>query len=222
IAALLAGDVNYIDELPPDELNRVKDNASTKVASVPYAGFHVVYVNTNVSPLDNKLMRQALSLAIDREALVKSLLNGQGFVANGSIVKGDFAYNANRPSIPYDPQRAKQLLQAPGYSVAETASTSTQQDVPIAEGVVAMWQAGGVNMRIEVVETSVRAAMQREKSYKGVWIGYPGSTIGDPSAAMWRQLGPEGSNRYLEDPEFDRLGRQADSTLDEETRLQAY
>jgi peptide/nickel transport system substrate-binding protein len=222
IAALLAGDVNYIDELPPDQLNRVKDNASTKVASIPYAGFHVVYVNPNVPPLDNKLTRQALSMAIDREALVKSLLNGQGFVVNGSIVKGDFAHNPDRPPLPYDPQKARQLLQAAGYNGSEIVCTVIQHDVPVAEAVVAMWQAVGVNLRIEVVETSVRAAMQREKSFKGVWIGYPGSTIGDPSAAMWRQLGPEGSNRYLDDPEFDRLGRLADSTLDANTRLQAY
>jgi peptide/nickel transport system substrate-binding protein len=222
IAALLVGDVNFIDELPPDQFDKVKNNASTQVISVLYSGFYTLYLNTNVPLLSNKLVRQALSLAIDRETLVKTIMNGQGVVANGSIVKGDFAYNADRPALPYDPQKARQLLQAASYSGDEAVCTVLQYDIPFAEALTAMWQAVGFNARIEVVETSVRSAMMREKTFKGVVIAYPTSTLGDPSAAMWRVLGPGGSGRYLDDPEFDRLGVQAETTLDEKLRLDVY
>src|SRR5262249_39545713 len=116
IAALLAGDANFIDELPPDQLTKVQDGANTKVISSLYSGLQVVWVNTNVPALSNKLVRQGLSLAIDREALVKHLVNGQGIAANGSIVKGDLGYNPERLPIPYDPQKARDLLRMGGYN----------------------------------------------------------------------------------------------------------
>src|SRR5262249_1703408 len=190
----------------------VQDGANTKIISALYSGLQVVWVNTNVPALSNKLVRQGLSLAIDREALVKHLVNGQGIAANGSIVKGDLGYNPERPPIPDDPQKARDLLRMGGYNGAEIIFTVRQSDVPAAEALVGMLQAVGVNATIEVVEISVMAAMTREKSYKGLWLSSPTSTLGDPAGGFWRSMGPDGPNRYLADAEFERLGQLADLT----------
>ena len=80
VAAVLKGEVDIITQLPPDQGERVNGNASTKVQGALYAGLYVLGVNSKRPPLDNPLVKQALSLAIDREAIVKELWRGRGIV----------------------------------------------------------------------------------------------------------------------------------------------
>ena len=67
MAALLKGEVDMITQLPPDQGERVNGNATTRVGGALYAGLYVLAVNSKVKPLDNPLVKQALSLAIDRD-----------------------------------------------------------------------------------------------------------------------------------------------------------
>src|SRR5258706_16165070 len=87
IAALLKGEVDIITQLPPDQGERVTGNATTRVAGAPYAGLYVLGVNSKRPPPYNPLGKQALSLALDREANVKELWRGPGFVPQCPIAK---------------------------------------------------------------------------------------------------------------------------------------
>src|SRR5262249_15830217 len=87
VAALLKGEVDIITQLPPDQSERVNGNASTRVTGALYAGLYVLGVNSKRPPLDNPLVKQALALAIDREAIVKELWRGRGIVPSGPIAK---------------------------------------------------------------------------------------------------------------------------------------
>src|SRR6266849_4132441 len=97
IAALLKGEVDIITQLPPDQEDRIKANPSTRVEGALYAGLYVLGVNSKRPPLDNPLVKQALSLAIDRDLIVKELWKGRGIVPNGPISKGDTFYDASLP-----------------------------------------------------------------------------------------------------------------------------
>src|SRR5207247_10284542 len=66
------------------------------------------------------------------------------------------------------------------------------QDKPMSEAIAAMWEDVGINVKVEVIEYSVRAQKMREKGFKGLWWGDPTSTLGDPDGMMWRLLGPGG------------------------------
>src|SRR5713101_6354600 len=80
VAALLKGEVDIITQLPPDQEERIAASASTRVTGALYAGLYVLGVNSKRPPLDNPLVKQALSLAIDREAIVKELWRGRGII----------------------------------------------------------------------------------------------------------------------------------------------
>ena len=67
--------------LPPDQRARVVAHPATRVVGALYAGLYVLVVNVWVSPLNQPLVRQALSLAIDRNAIVNTLWRGRGVVA---------------------------------------------------------------------------------------------------------------------------------------------
>src|SRR2546427_279088 len=66
VAALLKGEIDIITQLPPDQGERVAANPATRVAGALYARLYVLSVNSKRPPLDNPLVKQALSLAIDR------------------------------------------------------------------------------------------------------------------------------------------------------------
>jgi peptide/nickel transport system substrate-binding protein len=226
VAALLKGEVDVITQLPPDHGDRVNSNAATRVAGALYAGLYVVAVNSKVKPLDNPLVKQALALGIDRDAIVKELWRGRGIVPNGPIAKGDNHYDGSLPALKYDPKEARERLKKAGYRNEEIAFETTAgymaNDKPMAEAVVAMWRDIGINAKVEIVEYSVRAQKNRDRSFKGLWWSDPTSTLADPDGMMWRLLGPGGPQDYWRHAEFDELGNAARFSVDEKFRGEAY
>jgi peptide/nickel transport system substrate-binding protein len=226
IAALLKGEVDMITQVSPDQGERITASPSTRMVGALYAGLYVLAVNSKVPPLNNPLVKQALSLAIDREVIVKELWRGRGIVPNGPIARGDNHYDASLPPLAYDPKEARERLKKAGYKgeevVIETTSGYTANDKPMSEAIQAMWRDAGVNAKVEVVEYSVRAQKNRDKSFKGLWWSDPTSTLGDPDGMMWRLLSPGGPQDYWRHPKFDELGEVARFSVDEKFRGQAY
>src|SRR2546426_1106315 len=225
-AALLKGEVDLITQVPPDQGERIKAHASTVVSGALYGGLYVLAVNSGRPPLDNPLVKQALSLAIDREVIVKELWRGRGVVPSGPIAKGDNHFDPSLPALAYDPKEARERLRKAGYKneeiVIETTAGYMAGDKPMAEAVQAMWRDAGVNAKVEVLEYSVRAQKNRDKSFKGVWWSDPTSTLRDPDGMMWRLLGPGAPQDYWRHPEFDELGNAARFSVDEKFRADAY
>src|SRR5204862_7401799 len=143
---------------PADQEERVRGNASTKVAGALYAGLYVLAVNSKRPPLDNPLVKQALSLAVDRQAIVKELWRGRGIVPSGPIAKGDNHFDATLPPLAYDPREARERLKKGGYKgeeiVIETTVGYTANDKPMSEAIHGMWRDVGINAKVEVVEYS--------------------------------------------------------------------
>jgi len=225
IAALLKGEVDMITQLPPDHAERV-NTGNTRVVGALYAGLYVLAVNSKMPPLDNPLVKQALSLGIDREVIVKELWRGRGIVPNSQIAKGDNHYDASLPPLAYNPKEARERLKKSGYKgeeiVIETTSGYTANDKPMSEAIVAMWRDIGVNAKAEVLEYSVRAQKNRDKTFKGLWWSDPTSTLSDPDGMFWRLLAPGGPQDYWRHARFDELGEAARFSVDEKFRGQAY
>jgi len=227
VAALLKGEVDLITKLPPDHVDRVAKNPTTKVEGALYAGLYVMVVCSQKPPLDNIKVRQALSLAIDREAIVKEMWRGQGIVANGPIAKGDNHYDESLPPLKYDPDKAKQLLKEANYKGEEITLESSYgflaNDKAMSEALVSMWGQVGIKVKMEVLEYSVMMQKIRERSFKGLRWSDPTSTLGDPDGMMWRHLSPGGLTGYwFRHPRFDELGDAARFSVDEKFRGEAY
>jgi peptide/nickel transport system substrate-binding protein len=226
ISALLAGEVDLITKLPPDHAERVAKHPTTKVEGALYAGLYVLQANSKRPPLDNPKVKQALSLAIDRESIVKDLFRGQGIVPSQPIAKGDNHFDESLPPLKYDPSLAKQRLKEAGYKGEEVVIESGQglivYDEEMGEAVVSMWRDVGVNAKLEILETTVRAQKLREKTFKGFFWADPTSILRDPDGMMWRILGPGGIYEYWRHPRFDELGDAARFSVDEKFRGQAY
>jgi peptide/nickel transport system substrate-binding protein len=226
IAALLKGEVDIITQVTPDHNDRINANPTTRAVGALYAGLYVLAVNSKVPPLNNPLVKQALSLGIDRDLIVKELWRGRGIVPSGPIAKGDNHFDASLPPLAYNPKEARERLKKSGYRgeeiFIETTSGYTANDKPMSEAIQAMWRDVGINAKVEVLEYSVRAQKNREKSFKGLWWSDPTSTLGDPDGMMWRLLGPGGPQDYWRHARWDELGDAARFSVDEKFRGEAY
>ncbi len=226
VAGLLKGELDAITQLTPDHWERVNQGATTKGASALYAGLYVLGTNSKVPPLNNWTLKRAMQLGVDREAIVKELWRGRGLVPNGPIAKGDHHYDPSLPPLPYDPRKARELVKQSGYRgepiYLETTVGLIANDKPMSEAIAAMWKDVGINVVVEVIEFSVRAQKNRERTFKGLWWSDPTSTLRDPDGMMWRLMAPGGPHDYWRHPEFDELGNAARNSMDEGFRARAY
>jgi peptide/nickel transport system substrate-binding protein len=226
MAALLSGAADMALKLIPDQVDQLKSNEKARAEGALYAGLYVMAVNSKTPPLDNPKVKQALSLAIDREGIVKALWKGQGVVPNGFIAPGDsVGYDAGRKPFEYNLDKAKALLAEAGYKGEEVvieSSTVIGNDRQMSEAIIEMWKKAGVNAKMEIIEGSVRAQKNREKTFKGMFWSDPTSTLQDPDGMMYRLLSPGGPQDYWRDAEWDKLGEQARFSMDAKVREAAY
>jgi ABC-type transport system substrate-binding protein len=103
-----------LSNLSPDAFKALGDDPKLKVEKFP--GANIVYLGFNAEsePLKDARVRQAISYAIDREAIVRDLLLGQGRVAHSILPESSWAYSPGQ-KYTYDPARAQQLLDEAGY-----------------------------------------------------------------------------------------------------------
>jgi peptide/nickel transport system substrate-binding protein len=226
MAALLSGQADFAMKLIPDQVDQLKNNEKVRAEGALYAGLYVLAVNAKVPPLDNPKVKQALSLAIDRDGIVKALWRGQGAVPNGFVAPGDaVGYDTGRKPLEFNLDKAKALLAEAGYKNEEIvieSSTVVGNDRQMSEAIVEMWKKAGVNAKMEVIEASVRNQKNREKSFKGLFWSDPTSTVQDPDGMMYRLLSPGGPQDYWRDAEWDKLGLDARFSMDTKMREAAY
>ncbi|MHA7984390.1 ABC transporter substrate-binding protein [Rathayibacter sp. CAU 1779] len=115
--AVGSGDVDIIENTPPQSVAQVKDNPDLRSASKERPGHPFAFwFNTTHTPFDEPKVRQAIVDAVDREQLVKTVSFGQWKTANGYITPVTPDYAANTATISYDPKKSAQLLDEAGWS----------------------------------------------------------------------------------------------------------
>jgi peptide/nickel transport system substrate-binding protein len=227
IAALIAGEVDLITAVPPDQVEVIEKSGTAKVEGALYAGFFAYYMNVKNPPLDNKLVRQALHYALDRQAIVKKLWRGRGVVPNDAYPNVDkIGYDNSKLPFEFDPKKAQELLAQAGYKgeeiVIESAVGYLANDKQLTETLGAMFQEVGIKAKVQLIEYSVRAQKMRQKAIDGLLLGDPTSTLLDPDGMFWRLMQPGGLIDYWRHAEWDRLMGEARSLQDAQKRDALY
>ncbi|WP_431281314.1 ABC transporter substrate-binding protein [Humitalea sp. 24SJ18S-53] len=132
VGSLLAGDVDFINGVPLQDVARLERPASrTRVFGGPSAYVYMLFPEVGKDPLPgvrdtqgNPLprnpwmdprVREAVSLAINREAIVERLMEGRASVANQAVPAGFFGHSTRIPPARFDAERARVLLREAGY-----------------------------------------------------------------------------------------------------------
>jgi peptide/nickel transport system substrate-binding protein len=159
ILALQKGDVDAINYPPFSRIADLSKDPNLKVLQFPSTYTNYIVLNIRNKPLDDIKVRQALSYAIDREALIKTINFGIGEPATNFRPKGSLYFDSNLPGWPYDVAKAKQLLTEAGYpngfDVTMEIVSGRVQNKQIATLVQAMWAQIGVKLTINEVESGL-------------------------------------------------------------------
>jgi peptide/nickel transport system substrate-binding protein len=118
ISALLSGQVDHGFGVDPKDLVRLEASPRLRVSKEPSVSFYELALNDSLAPVNNKLVRQAINMSVDRSALSDAILGpGRGGGSALMLVPpSSFAYSAElEESVPYDPTRAKALLAEAGF-----------------------------------------------------------------------------------------------------------
>ncbi|HEV8307359.1 MAG TPA: ABC transporter substrate-binding protein [Methylomirabilota bacterium] len=119
VAALEAGDVDMIQNVPPDQVKRLQ-GAGYQVAWELMARQHFCIANSVLEgggPFKDPRVRQALNYAVDKDAILSRIFFGYGKLAEGQFVdERAVGYNRALKRFPYDPRKARELLAAAGFA----------------------------------------------------------------------------------------------------------
>lgn len=115
LAQLLAGSLDMIRNVEASDAERIETNPSTRLISFPSSQFTFVAWNLARPQFEDVEVRQALALAIDRQAIVDVIWKGYARVASSPIISGVWAHNDAIEPWPYDPDAAREILERKGW-----------------------------------------------------------------------------------------------------------
>lgn len=175
VAALLSGDVDVIDEVPPNLVSRLEDNKETTVFSgtsymLNYLGLdqhsatnqYVTGLNGEEipNPFLNQKVRKAMSLMINRELISDKIMDGLSSPAGQFVPPGMVGHVDGMEAYPYDLDQAKKLLAEAGYPdgfklTVHCTSDRYMNDGKVCEALGQILSAGGIPTDVQTLPASV-------------------------------------------------------------------
>lgn len=203
---------------------------ANQIKSAPHVGIDYIALNESVEPLNDVRVRRALQYALNREALLDACLGGSGNLEQGIFPHGLLGFNPDLEAIPYDPDKAAQLLAEAGYADGfdleiSMRPTTTPWQRTLIEAAVEMW--GEVGVRASITIPSEEEFMsQRLNGELACYTASWAADFDDPDNFAYTFFGtPENSkNRslcYDNASIMDRVSA-ARTIVDEAARMKEY
>lgn len=246
VDALVNGDVDGAGRLAPADLARLETRNDINIYTTKQARYGALIINqrkdSGALALADKTVRQALMLALDREAIVRDALNGQAVVANTPFIPDTWAYGASVKQYPFDPDRARQMLQSAGFELATVAPSNDlvwQKDgepiaftllAPddsshraVAEQVAKQWRQIGVQVAVLPVTRNLERDFLTSRQFQVTLAEVLLDGDPDPYALFHPSQAVQGQNYSgWDNKDAGQLLETARKTTDRVTRGQAY
>jgi peptide/nickel transport system substrate-binding protein len=158
LSAFLSGEIDLFKNVPVDSIDKVKNDDNSKIESIASSRVNYVALNTfHNGPLQNQKVRQALNYAVDKQELLKTVLNGNGTIMTGPLSKLNADYVETK-DYGYNPEKAKELLKEAGYDpkkltlTLDTPNGRYPMDTQVAQAIAAQMGRIGINVKVQVNE----------------------------------------------------------------------
>jgi peptide/nickel transport system substrate-binding protein len=237
LAAMLSGDLDLIDSVPPGEIARLRGNRAVGLSSA--ASARLIYLALDQggdttpfvtakdgkplsqNPLRDARVRRALSAGINRGAIVDRVLSGAARPAGQLAVEGQVGFAPDLAAPGFDAAEAKRLLAEAGFPdgfriTLHSPNNRYIEDDKTAQAVAQFWTRIGIETRVEVMPSNVFFTRAGKREFSAFLIGF-GHTTGDSWLGLSQVLrsydqarGYGGLNRgRYANPRFDALIDQA-------------
>jgi peptide/nickel transport system substrate-binding protein len=203
--------------------------------------------NDDVPFFQDRGIRQALLLAIDRQRIIDSVLSGQAIQAVGPILRGSWAADPSLQPVPFDPEEASRLLDAAGWVIPAGATQGTdafvrtkkdaalsftllyaegQPQEAIAAAIQAQWAKVGVKATLK--PANMRSLLDDNltpRTYQAALVDFGQASFPDPDPyPFWNQTqSPDGQNySQLDDRAISELLEEARTEMNWDNRARLY
>ncbi len=116
VEQLLAGVLDFACGLTPGDATRIAADKDLRIVAFDNRQYDYICWNTLRAPFDDPEIRRALTLAIDRQALVDTLFKGYARLASSPIPSNVWAHDPALRPLPYDPAEARRILERKGFA----------------------------------------------------------------------------------------------------------
>ena len=232
------GEYHILVDVPTSVVAQLKAQNDPQLNIGNQIGTYYYNVNPDVKPFNNAKVRQALSMAIDREIITENITQGGQIPAEGVVPYGLKDENGNEfrdgvgSLVEYDPDKAKQLfeegLAEEGMTLEEFNSgqfvilyNTSESHKKIAQAVQEMWRTTlGIEIGLENVEFQVKLNREKAGDYqisRGGWIG----DYMDPMTILdlWWSESAFNDVKYNNE-EYDKLIAESKATDDQNIRME--
>jgi peptide/nickel transport system substrate-binding protein len=227
VQALQSGQVDNIVSPSPDQFDQLESEGFTGYTASAGRLMSLTFVSNEGGPLANQKVRQALNYAVDKQAIAEELVAGLT-QPTAWPPQGVNGYDESREPYPYDPERARQLLEEAGYGDgfdinAEVTVGSFPADREIYEAAAGYLSDIGVNVTLNEIDFNSEWLPKFTGSGGADWSGNAfGSTWNAPPVLdairpfEWQSCG--WSNEWFCDQQAEELVNEVNSTFDREQR----
>ncbi len=219
------GEIDMCD-LNATLLKQYKEDADVKDLINQYGPLGVTFVNLNLKNkyLADKRVRQALSLAINRQELVDTVMNGAGTVASGWLNPKTPGFDDSAEAFPYDVDKAKALLKEAGVDGFSLTCGVRAADQPVMVAIQDYWKKIGVDLKVNVQDAAKWSADWAAGSLEVTELSWhPLYADGDNHMyTYFYSENAKGKSSFYNNPEFDKLMDEARGSTDEDKRVELY
>ncbi len=227
VAELMTGGVDWIWRLPSDQADSLRSVPDVSVLSsetmrVAFLVFEMQGDDPAMKPLKDERVRKAISMSIDRKAMVDNLVRGGSRVMNAAcFVEQTGCVQDTVVKYSYDPAKAKALLKEAGYPNGFDTEMYAYRERDYAEAMIGYLKAVGINAKLNFLKyPAMRNELHagRAAITMNTWGSY---SVNDASAFTGNFFKGSGDDRSR-DPEVKAWLTEADSTVDEAKRMELY
>ena len=223
VAALMNNEVQVAQLIPPHLMKTVENSPGHKIAKIQSLVIMFLAMQPK-PPFDKKEVRQAVCYAIDRDKIIKTLLQGQAQRLDGPLGPGQLGYNPNlKTRYTYDPEKARELLKKAGHEGVEVELQTPVGryilDKQVTEAMIPMLNAVGFKAKLRTPEWPTLWANVQKGKVPFFYMGRGG--VLDPSSAFHQYFRKGGSPRIgFSHPDIDAALDAEQQEFDPEKRNQ--
>ncbi|MHC0036257.1 ABC transporter substrate-binding protein [Pseudoneobacillus sp. C159] len=231
--SLAAGEIDVMDGLNNSDEATVLANPDLQVIERPSMNVGYIGLTNTHKPFDNKLVRQAINHAIDKQALIDAFYGGKAEPAKNPMPPAISGYNDDIEPYPYDLEKAKALLAEAGYAdgfkidlwAMPVARPYMPEAMKVAEVIQASLAEIGVTANIQSVDWATYLQRAKNGEFDMFMLGWTGDN-GDADNFIYTLLdkdsiGSNNSAMYSSD-ELHEVLIQAQTETDENIRIELY
>lgn len=218
VAGLQSGDLNVVPELPTSQAERVAGLPGVRVEEIGGAPVSFIAFDLRSGPGADQNFREAVNLAVDKEALAATVMQGHAVPAAGLITPPVVGYDSTRTPTGYDPERARALLAESGYDgspIPFTYPTSVLVNADeMANAVASYLSEIGITVQPTPIDYSTFLQQWAGQQLTGMYMmQYKNGTDADTIVSS---LYARGTRALFDDPQvFDTVDRSRETTGDE-------